>query len=81
MNEENSQKNLAEEKAHDEFSESSSSTDYDCLDSERIQRQHSFAWKYEDKNKMHQTKELDGDSEKKLTVMKLQVKEHLNTQK
>ena len=37
-NEENSQKNLAEEEeANDEFSVSSSSTDYDCLEQERIQ--------------------------------------------
>ena len=70
---------MTEEKADDEFSESSYSIDYDFLDSERIQIQHSSAWKYEYKNKMHQTKELEGDSQKKLTVMKLQVKEHLNT--
>ena len=50
-NEENSQKNSAEEQEADaEFSESSSSTDYDHLEQERIQRQHSFAWQYEDKN-------------------------------
>ena len=56
-NEENSQKNSAEEEeADDEFSESSSSTDYDHLECERIQRQHYFAWQYEDKNTMHQTR-------------------------
>ena len=31
-------------------------------------KQHSFAWQYEDKNTMHQTKELERDSQKKLTV-------------
>ena len=41
--EENSHKNLAEEaEPNDEFSESSSSTDYDHLECERIQRQHSL---------------------------------------
>ena len=28
-----------------QYSESSSSTDCDCLEQERLQRQHSFAWK------------------------------------
>ena len=47
--EENKQRNsIEEEQADDEFSETSSSTDYDCLVQERIRRQHSFAWQYED---------------------------------
>ena len=28
-----------------QYSESSSSTDCDCLEQERLQREHSFAWK------------------------------------
>ena len=47
-NEENPPKNLMkeEEEANNAFSESSSSTDYDCLEQERIRRQHSLAWQY-----------------------------------
>ena len=34
-----------------------------------IQRQHSFAWKYEDKTKLYPTMELEGKSQKKrLTI-------------
>ena len=67
--EENLQKNLTEEeKADDEISESSSSTHYDCLEQERIRRQHSFAWQYEDRTPMHQTKELEGNSQNRLTI-------------
>ena len=57
-----------EEEADDEFSESSSSTDYDHLEQERIQRQQSFAWQHEDQNTIHQPKELEGNSRKKVTV-------------
>ena len=65
----NPQKNVAEkEEADDEFSESSSSTDYGCLECERIQRQPSFAWQHEDKYTTHWTKEQEGRSKKKLTI-------------
>ena len=47
-NEENPEKNLEGEEANDEFSASSSSTDYGHLEQETIQRQHSFAWQHED---------------------------------
>ena len=57
--EENLQKNLIEEEeADDEFSETSSSTDYEYLEQQRIQRKHSFAWKFEDRTTMNASRTL-----------------------
>ena len=68
-NEENSQKNSAEgEEADDEFSESSYSTDYDLLEQERIRRQYSFTWQYKDGTTMYQNMELEGNSQKKMSI-------------
>ena len=44
----------------DEFSAKSSSTDYAHLEPERIRRQQSFAWQYEDRTKVHQPEDLEG---------------------
>ena len=38
-----------DEEADDEYSETSSSIDHVCLEQERIQRQHSFAWQHKDR--------------------------------
>ena len=54
-----------DEEADDEYSETSSSTDYVHLECKRIRRQHSFAWQHEDRTIEQQTKDLEGKLQKK----------------